>query len=160
MVAVNARLSELGIALPDAWVLPPGVNAAFEPVVVSRRQAWVAGHGPVNGSDILIQGVVGDDLSLEQGADAARLAGLSVLASLHRSLGDLQRVTRWLRAAVYVNASPRLPGPSLTIVADGFSTLVKEIWGEAGGHARVSPGVGALPFNVPLVVEAVVEIEG
>lgn len=156
---ITARMADLRIVLPQPWTMPPGVVAAFDMIVVSRGQAWAAGHGPVDGSTILRQGVVGSELSVEEGAEAARLAGLSLLASLERAVGDLQRVSRWLRAAVYVNCVPQLPGPSLTAVGDGFSKLVREIWGDAGGHARVSPGVHALPFNLPTVIEATVEID-
>ena len=159
MGRVEDRLSELGLVVPAAWTLPPGVEAAFDIVAVSRGSAWVAGHGPVDGSEILVQGVVGEDLSVEEGAQAARLAGLSVLASLRRTLGDLDRVSRWVRAAVYVNSAPRLAGPGLTMVGDGFSTLIRSLWGDAGGHARVSPGVHALPFGLPVVVEATVEVD-
>ena len=65
----------------------------------------------------------------------------------------------WLRAAVFVNSAKGLPGPGLTMVGDGFSALVKSVWGDAGGHARVAPGVHGLPFNLPLVVEATVEVD-
>lgn len=156
---VKERLHGLGVALPKPWTLPPGVEAGFDMVVVSRGQAWLAGHGPVDGSDILVQGVVGDDLTVEEGALAARWAGLSILASLERALGDLARVTGWVRAAVYVNSVPHLPGPALTSVGDGFSNLIRSIWGDHGGHARVSPGVHALPFNIPVVIEATVEVD-
>ena len=159
MGTIQDRLTDLGLALPEPWTLPPGVEAAFDIVVVSRAQAWVAGHGPVDGSQILMQGVVGDDLTVEQGQEAARLTALSIVASLERALGDLDRVSRWLRAAVYVNCIPQLPGPSLTMIGDGFSKVIRSIWGHAGGHARVSPGVHALPFKLPTVIEATVEID-
>jgi hypothetical protein len=159
MGKVKERMADLDLRLPQPWTLPPGVDAAFDIVVVSRGQAWVAGHGPVDGGTLLMQGVVGDDLTVEEGHRAARLTGLSVLASLERALGDLDRVSRWVRAAVYVNSVPRLPGPGLTIVGDGFSNLIRAIWGDAGGHARVSPGVHALPFNLPTVIEATVEVD-
>lgn len=156
---INARLERLDIALPRPWTLPPGVEAAFDIIIISRGQAWLAGHGPVDGSDILMTGVVGDDLTVDQGAEAARLAGLSMLASLERALGDLSLVVRWVRAAVYVHSVPHLPGPGLTVVGDGFSALIRSIWGDAGGHTRVSPGVHALPFNLPVVIEATVEVD-
>ncbi len=159
MGKIQDRLTNLGLSLPQPWTLPSGVEAAFDIVVVSRGQAWVDGHGPVDGSRILMQGVVGDDLTVEQGQEAARLTGLSILASLERALGDLDRVSRWLRAAVYVNCVPQLAGPSLTMIGDGFSKVIRRIWDDAGGHARVSPGVRALPFNLPTVIEATVEVE-
>ncbi|MQA63278.1 MAG: hypothetical protein GEU86_17710 [Actinophytocola sp.] len=83
-----------------------------------------------------------------------------VLSGAHQQRAvDLDRVSRWLRAAVYVNCVPGLAGPSLTMIGDGFSQLIRSVWGDAGGHARVAPGVHALPFNVPTVVEAMVEID-
>lgn len=159
MGAVRDRLAELDVQLPNPWTLPPGIEAAFDMIVVSRGQAFVAGHGPVDGAQILMRGVVGEDLTVEDGYASARLTGLSILATLERELGTLDRVVRWLRAVVYVNAPPGLVGPEVTIVANGFSDLVRQVWGDAGRHARVSPGVLATPFNTPTIVEAVVEVE-
>ena len=127
-------------------------------VVVDGDRAYVAGHGPVDGARVLAQGCVGEDLTVEAGYAAARDAALSIVASLERELGDLDRVARWLRATVYVNAAPRLAGPEVTLVANGFSDVVRAVWGGAGRHTRVSPGVASLPFDVPVVIEAPVAV--
>lgn len=154
MGSVRERIAELDLVLPAPFAAPPGVELRFDPVLVHGREAWVAGAGPTDGSRILVQGVVGDDLTVADGRNAARLTALAVLASLEGALGDLDRVAAWARVAVYVNSVPRLPGLGLTQVADGFSDVVLAVWGEAGRHARVAPGVHALPFNLPVVVEA------
>lgn len=154
MGAIGDRLVDLGFELPAPFEAPPGIELRFDPVLVRGNQAWVAGAGPTDGSKILVQGVVGEDLSVEDGHEAARLTALAVLASLQRALGDLDRISAWTRVAVYVNSAPRLPGPGLTQVADGFSDVILAVWGDAGHHARVAPGVHALPFNLPVVAEA------
>lgn len=132
---------------------PPG---NFELVTVDAGIAYVAGHAPIDGSTVLVQGVVGEDLTLEQGYQAARLTGLSILASLQRALGDLDRVTRWLRAVGYVHAAPGFHDNAK--VVNGFSDLIVEIWGEAGRHARSAPGQGPSPLNVPIIVDAFVAV--
>lgn len=102
MGRIDERLEELGLVLP-APMEPPG---NFELVTVDAGVAYVAGHAPIDGAEVLVRGVVGADLTLEDGYRAARLTGLSILASLKRALGDLDRVTRWLRAVGYVHAAP------------------------------------------------------
>jgi enamine deaminase RidA (YjgF/YER057c/UK114 family) len=118
--------------------------------------AYVAGHAPIDGSSVLVHGVVGRDLTAEQGYDAARLVALSILASLKRELGDLDRVTRWLRAVGYVQSAPDFHENAK--IVNGFSDLIVEIWGEAGRHARSAPGQGPSPLNVPVIVDAIVAV--
>lgn len=156
MGRVNARLAELGLRLPRPMTSPPGVEFNFELVRRFGDCAYVSGHGPVDGTEYLMQGTVGDDLTVEQGYQAARLAALSMLASLQDAVGNLDRVKSWVRAVGYVNAVPGFP--RTTLVVNGFSDLILALWGDAGRHARAAPGVAALPFNVPVVVEAVVEV--
>src|ERR1044072_3693736 len=98
MSRIEARLAELGLTLPEPMA-PPGT---FELVTVHGGRAFVAGHGPIAASTVLVQGIVGRDLTLEQGYEAARLTALSILASLTRELADLYRATRRLRAVGYV----------------------------------------------------------
>ena len=135
---------------------PPGHAFSFALVRVSGNTAYVSGHAPADGADYLIHGKVGDTLTVEQGYEAARLAALSMLAALKDTLGDLDRIGGWLRAVGYVNCTPGFD--HTFVVVNGFSDLIFELWGEAGRHARAAPGVAALPFNVPIVVEAVVEL--
>jgi enamine deaminase RidA (YjgF/YER057c/UK114 family) len=152
-MSVDRRLQELGIALP-APLQPPG---NFELVTMHGGLAYIAGHGPFDGSNALVQGRIGDDLTLEQGYDAARLTALSILASLKRELGDLNRVTRWLRAVGYVHCAPGFGNNAA--VTNGFSDLIIELWGDAGRHARSSPGQGPSPLNVPIIIDAIIAID-
>lgn len=158
MGRIESRLSELGLALPAPLTAPPGVQFNFELVKVHGGLAYVAGHGPFDGATPLMQGLVGRDLTLEQGHEAARLAGLSMLASLKRELGELDRVTQWLRAVGYVQCAPDFGLNPL--VVNGFSDLIVELWGDAGRHVRSAPGQGPSPYNVPIIVDAVVAVSG
>jgi enamine deaminase RidA (YjgF/YER057c/UK114 family) len=150
---IEAKLEAMGLILPTPLV-PPG---NFELVTVHRGLAYVAGHGPFDGSKLLAEGLVGRDLTLEQAHDAARLTALSILASLKRELGDLDRVTQWLRAVGYVHCAPGF-GQNAAVV-NGFSDLIVELWGDAGRHARSAPGQGPSPLNVPIIVDAIVAVE-
>lgn len=152
MGRIDDRLQELGLLLP-APMEPPG---NFELVTVYDGVAYVAGHAPISGKEVLVRGTVGGDLTLEDGYRAARLTGLSMLASLKDALGDLDRVKRWLRAVGYVHAAPGFHDNAK--VVNGFSDLIVEIWGDAGRHARSAPGQGPSPLNVPIIVDAVIAI--
>ncbi|HEU0248639.1 MAG TPA: RidA family protein [Gaiellaceae bacterium] len=156
MSAVEQRLEELGLRLPKPMAPPPGHAFPFALVRVSGGYAYVSGHGPADGTEYLLQGKLGETLTVEQGYEAARLAALSMLAGLKETLGDLDRITGWLRAVGYVNCTPGFPHTFR--VVNGFSDLIVELWGDAGRHTRAAPGVTALPFNIPVVVEATVEL--
>jgi enamine deaminase RidA (YjgF/YER057c/UK114 family) len=121
-------------------------------VKVHDGLAYIAGHGPFDGATPLVQGRLGDDLTVEDGYRAARLTALSMLASLKRELGDLDLVTEWVRAVGYVHAAPGF-GQNAAVV-NGFSDLIVELWGEVGEHARSAPGQGPSPHNVPVIVDA------
>ena len=156
MGAIEDRLSELGLTLPRPFAPPPGVKFAFELVRVFDGLAYVSGHLPMDGEEVLVQGKVDTDVSVEEAHEAARLTGLSIFASLKQELGDLDRVTGWVKALGLVNCSP---GFSKTpAVINGFSELILDVWGEAGNHARSAIGASELPFDVPVEVEAIVEI--
>ncbi len=96
------------------------------------------------------------DLTVEAGYEAARLAALSIIASLKQELGDLDRVTSWLRAVGYVQSAPEFHDNAQ--VVNGFSDLIIEIWGKAGRHARSAPGQGPSPLNVPVIIDAIVAV--
>lgn len=133
---------------------PPGY---FELVTVNAGVAYVAGHTAIDGSTVLMHGTVGGDLTLDEGYQAARLTGLSILASLKQALGDLDRVTRWLRAVGYVQAAPGFHDNAK--VVNGFSDLIVELWGDPGRHARSAPGQGPSPLNVPIIVDAFLAVD-
>ncbi len=152
MRGIESRLHELGLTLPQP-LTPPG---NFRLVRVHAGIAYVAGHGPFDGPTPLVQGVVGEDLTLEQGYEAARLTALSILASLKQELGDLDRVTEWLRVVGYVQSAPGFHQNAA--VLNGFSDLVVELWGEPGRHPRSAPGQGPAPLNVPIILDAMVAV--
>jgi len=152
MSRVEARLEELGLVLPVP-MNPPG---NFRLVTVHGGLAFIAGHPAIDGSTILVEGVVGQDLTLEDGYRAARLAGMAIIASLKEELGDLDRVTKWLRAVGYVQTAPTFHDNAK--VVNGFSDLIVEIWGDTGRHARSAPGQGPSPLNVPVIVDAIVAV--
>ncbi len=153
MPDVERRLRDLGLSLPEPPV-PPG---NFRPVRVHGGLAYIAGHGPIAGSEVLVRGLVGEDLSLEQAYDAARLTALSMLASLKQELGSLDRVSAWVRAVGYVHGAPGFDQNAL--VLDGFSDLIVELWGDAGRHARSAPGQGPSPLGVPIIVDAIAALD-
>ena len=149
---IEAKLEAMGLNLP-APLVPPG---NFELVTVHGDLAYVAGHGPFDGSTLLVEGLIGRDLTIDQAYEAARLTALSILASLKREIGELDRVTRWLRAVGYVHCAPGFAQNAA--VVNGFSDLIVELWGEAGRHARSAPGQGPSPLNVPIIVDAIVAV--
>ena len=152
MGSIESRLEDLGLTLPAALV-PPG---NFRLVQVHEGLAYISGHGPFKGATPVVQGMVGRDLTLEQGYEAARLTCLSILASLKRELGDLDRVTQWIRAVGYVQSAPGFDQNAS--VVNGFSDLIVALWGEAGRHARSAPGQGPSPLNVPIIVDAIAAV--
>ena len=154
MSRIEGRLAELGLVQP-APMNPPG---NFKLVNVHAGVAYVAGHPAIDGSTVLAQGVVGRDLTVEQGYTAARLTALSIIASLKQELGDLDRVTKWLRAVGYVQTAPDFHDNAK--IVNGFSDLIIEVWGQAGHHARSAPGQGPSPLNVPIIVDAIVAVSG
>ena len=150
---IEDRLAELGITLPT----PMPRFGSFEPVKVHGGLAYIAGHGPFDGGTPLVQGVVGRDVTLEQAQEAARLTGLAILASLKEALGELDRVSQWLRVVGYVQTAPDFQQNAK--VVNGFSDLIVDLWGDAGRHARSAPGQGPSPFNVPVIVDGIVAID-
>lgn len=153
MGRIDDRLAELGLELPAPFTAPEGVTFRFETVKVHDGLAHVSGHGPMDGAKTLIAGKVGADVSLEQAVEAARLTGLSILASLREELGDLDLVAGWVRAFGMVNCAPGFN--KTPAVINGFSELLLEVWGDRGRHARSAIGVAELPFDFPVEIEAV-----
>jgi enamine deaminase RidA (YjgF/YER057c/UK114 family) len=158
MGRIEDRLTELGLELPRPFAPPPGMQFPFELVHISGGLGYVSGHLPADGAEVLAIGRVGDRLTVEDGYEAARLTGLSIIAGLKQELGELDRVSRWVKALGFVQCAPGFDKPPAVI--NGFTDLIREVWGEAGRHARSAIGVDQLPFDVPVEVEAVVEVSG
>jgi enamine deaminase RidA (YjgF/YER057c/UK114 family) len=157
---IEQRLKDLGLVLPSPLQLPPGAVLPFAWVRVVGRRALISGHGPTNADGSLAHplGKVGRELTTEQGYAAARLVALALLGSLKRELGDLDRIACWTRVFGMVNSAPgfnRQPA-----VINGFTDLIIEVFGpERGTHARSAVGMAELPFDIPVEVEAEVELE-
>jgi hypothetical protein len=158
-VQVEARLETLGLVLPAALKMPAGVRLPFAFVRVHGDRAYVAGHGPQADDGTLAGplGKVGGAVSLEQAYEAARQTGLAILGSLQRELGDLDRITAWLRVFGMVNGAPGFN--QTPAVINGFSDLILEVFGpEVGAHTRSAVGMAELPFDIPVEIEAEVAI--
>ena len=159
MAKIEQRLSALGLILPPPIKPPAGVLLPFQFVRLVGQRAFVSGHGPQNADGSLATplGKLGRELTVEQGYAAARLTALSILGSLQRALGDLDRVAAWSRVFGMVNsASGFNRQPS---VINGFSDLVLELYGDVvGAHARSAVGMAELPFDIPVEIEGEVGV--
>lgn len=159
MSKIEARLAELGLALPPAVKPPPGVVLPFRFVRVRGDRALVSGHSPqaADGSVAGPFGKVGRELTVEQGYEAARFAALSIFGSLQRELGDLDRIANWVRVFGMVNSAPGFDKQPAVI--NGCSDLILRLWGEdAGAHARSAVGMAEPPFGIPVEIKAEVAI--
>ena len=159
MSIIENKIRSLGLSLPPPTQPPPGVILPFQFVRVVGHRVLISGHGPQNpdGSFALPLGKLGRELTVEQGSLAARLTALSILGSLQRAIGDLDRISAWVRVFGMVNSAPGFhQQPS---VINGFSELILEIFGPViGAHSRSAVGLAELPFNIPVEIEGEVEI--
>ena len=154
-MTIADKLIQSGIVLPEPMKTPPGIEIPFAWIRVFENKAYVSGHGPQNpdGSAAGPFGKVGAAVTPEQARDAARLAVLSLLASLQRTLGDLDRITAWLRVDGLISAAPGFI--NTTNVMTPASELLLELFGdEIGRHARTAIGVAQLPLDLPVVIAA------
>lgn len=148
-MSAEARLSELGIDLPD--VPPLGMAPNRSLVCAYGPLTFVSGVGPIG-----VSGIVGADMSVEEGYAAARTAALYSLSRLRQSLGSLDVIERWVKVLGFVRSAPgfgRQPE-----VVNGFSDLIVEVFGEAGRCARSAIGTSELPLGMPVEVEAVIVV--
>ena len=147
------RLTQLKLVLPPA----PRPIAVYRPVVVAKGLAYVSGHGPVCADGSLIKGRVGADLTLEQGHAAARQVGLALLATLRAELGSLDAVRRVVKILGMVNSAPDFFDHPKVI--NGCSELFAGVFGETDGiGARSAVGMGPLPGNIAVEIEAIFEL--
>jgi enamine deaminase RidA (YjgF/YER057c/UK114 family) len=147
------RVKDLKLELPPA----SKPVATYVPAVITGNLLFTAGHIPWLGDGKPLPGRVGADLTLEQGAAAARSVGLSILTTVRQTLGTLDRVVRLVKVLGMVNCTPDFTQQPKVI--NGFSELMVQIFGDvAGKGARSAIGVSALPFNVPVEIEAIFEV--
>ncbi len=150
-MSIEAKLAELGIVLPE----PAAPVAAYVPVVIAGGLAHVSGQVSfVDG--VLRKGRLGEDVSLEQGIEAAQGCGLMILAQLKAALGSLDRVERVVKLGCFINSTADFTDQPK--VANGASELMVAVFGEAGKHARAAVGVPSLPLGVAVEVDAVVAV--
>ncbi len=156
-MSVEERLRELAIELPE----PPPPAGNYVGAVTVGNLVFVAGHGPRGGGGgsggEAAGGKVGEAVTVEEAHQLARLVGLNALASLKAEIGDLDRVRRVVKILGMVNAVPDFKLHPKVI--DGFSDLMVEIFGDKGRGARSAVGMGSLPFQIPVEVEMIVEID-
>ena len=152
-MSAETRLVELKLELPPA----PKPVAVYKPLQIAGSLAYVSGHGPLRPDKSLIVGKVGADLDLAAGKGAARQTGLAILAPLRSELGSLDRVKRVIKVLGMVNCTPEFTDHPAVI--NGCSELFAEVFGtENGIGARSAVGMGSLPGNIAVEVEAIFEI--
>jgi enamine deaminase RidA (YjgF/YER057c/UK114 family) len=152
-VPIADRLRDLGIELPP--VFPPAGN--YLGCVIDGDLVYVGGHGPIAGAEI-VRGKVGTDLTLDEARHAARMTGLSVLATLNAELGSLDRIERFIKVFGMVNVAPGFN--QTPAVIDGCSDLLVEAFGDAGRHTRSAVGLAELPFDIAVEIELLARLRG
>lgn len=147
------NLRELGVSLPPA----PTPMGVYKPCLVDGKYLYVSGHGPVRDDKTLIVGRIGDDLDAEQGKLAARQVGLTILSTIKAHLGSLDKVKRVIKVLGMVGCVPEFDRHPYVI--NGCSELFVSIWGEdLGVGVRSAVGMGSLPNNIPVEIEALFEL--
>ncbi len=149
----EAQLKTLGLALP----LAPAPLGVYKPLLIDGKHCYVSGHGPLRSDRSLIIGRVGETLTPEEGKEAARQVGLTILATLRTHLGSLDRVKRVIKVLGMVNCTADFGRHPFII--NGCSELFAQVWGdEYGIGVRSAVGMGSLPDNIPVEIEALFEL--
>jgi len=151
-MSAEARLKELKLELPPA----PKPAGVYKPCVRDGHLLYVSGHGPIRTDGSMITGRVGADLDEEQARLAARQVGLTILATLKANLGSLDRVVRTIKTLGMVNSTPDFKRHPQVI--NGFSELMRDVFGEDGVGARSAVGMGSLPSHIAVEVEVIFEV--
>jgi enamine deaminase RidA (YjgF/YER057c/UK114 family) len=147
------KLKQLGIELPKI----PAPIASYVNFVKTGNLIYLAGKGPQNAAGDYIKGKLGAGLTTEQGYEAARLTAIIQLAVIKEAIGHLSKVKRIVKVNGYVNSDSSFYDHPKVI--NGFSDLMIAVFGEKGKHARTSLGVAALPMNMAVEIELIVEVE-
>lgn len=152
-MSADARLAELGLELPPA----PAPAGVYKPLVIADKMVYVSGHGPLMPDGSMMTGRVGDAVDQQHGYDAARQTGLAILATLKAEFGTLDRIARVVKSLGMVNAAPDFQQHPAVI--NGYSELMAEVFGPEGGvAARSAVGMGSLPGNISVEIEAIFEL--
>ena len=149
----EARLKDLGITLSE----PSSPVANYVNTVLTGNLLYLSGKGPLQDNGEYIQGKVGEDLTIEEGYQAARITGINLISALKSAVGDLKKVKQIVRVTGMVNsASDFTEHPK---VVNGCSDLLVEVFGERGKHTRAAVGMGSLPSNIAVEIDMIVEVE-
>ena len=152
-MSADQRLTDMGLDLPAA----PAPAGVYNPIVVTGNMAYVSGHGPLKTDGTMFSGKVGQDTDVEGGKLAARQTGMAILSTLKANLGGLDRVKRIIKVLGMVNAAPTFSDHPQVI--NGCSELFAELWGQENGvGARSAVGMGSLPGNITVEIEAIFEL--
>ncbi|QDU29389.1 Endoribonuclease L-PSP [Anatilimnocola aggregata] len=154
MTTADAKIAELKLELPPA----PKAMGVYKPIVIVGNLAYVSGHGPLKSDSSLYVGRVGSEVDQQAGFIAARQTGLAILATLRTNLGSLDRVKRVVKTLGMVNSVPEFDKHPAVI--NGCSELWRDVWGPDNGvGARSAVGMGSLPGNITVEIEAIFELE-
>ena len=152
-LTTDQRFEQLGLSLPPA----PKPLGVYKPYLIDGKYLYLSGHGPVRNDKSLIIGRIGDDISQEDGKLAARQVGLTILSTIKTNLGSLAKVKRVIKVLGMVNCTPDFEKHPFII--NGCSELFAQIWGEENGiGTRSAVGFGSLPDNIPVEIEALMEL--
>ena len=149
---IEANLADLGITLPA----PAAPAANYVPFVKTGNQLFISGQLPMSADGLQFQGELGSSLQTSEGAKAARLCAINLIAQMKMATGDLEKIARIVKLVGFVNSTPDYTEQPAVI--NGASDLMVEVFGEKGRHARSAVSAGALPFGVAVEVEAIVEL--
>lgn len=148
------RFEELGLTLPPA----PTPKGVYKPFLRVGNFVYVSGHGTVKADGTLIIGRIGKDLTMEEGKEAAQQVGLAILATLKQNLGSFDRIKRVIKVLGMVNCIPEFERHPF--VVNGCSELFARVWGDDNGvGVRSAVGMGSLPDNIPVEIEAMFELQ-
>lgn len=151
--SLSSRIRELGFVLPA----PPTPLGAYVESSDTGNLLFLTGMLPVVNSKLAISGRLGDDLSVKEGQEAARVAALNALAAAKEHLGDLDRIKKLVKLTVLIATTEQFVDHAP--VADGASNLFVQIFGTEAGHTRLVYGVQSLPIGAPVIVDTIFEIE-
>ena len=150
--AIESKLAELGITLPEAAA--PAAN--YVPFVKTGNQLFISGQIPMGADGIQFQGKLGETMKADEGAEAAKLCAINLIAQMKAATGDLEKVARIVKLVGFVNSTGDF-GEQPAVI-NGASNFMVDVFGDKGRHARSAVSAASLPFGVAVEVEAIVEL--
>ncbi len=149
----DQKFEEIGLTLPPA----PEPLGVYKPFLIDGKHLYVSGHGPLQNDGTNITGRIGDDMDIEKGKRAAQQVGLAILSTIKKNLGSFDKVKRVIKILGMVNCVSEFEKHPYVI--NGCSELFKKVWGEENGvGVRSAVGMGSLPGNIPVEIEAMFEL--